>query len=118
MNNFSFEFSSTESSAGGTLLYAANHLSYKPRLDLNIYKSTELESTFIEILNPKKSNIIIGCIYKQHSMYLNDFNSNYLNNLLDKASKEQKSVFLLGDFNVNLLNYNNHNPTNRTLASL
>ena len=54
MNNFSFEFTPTESSAGGTLLYVANHLSYKPRLDLNIYKSNELESTFIEILNPKK----------------------------------------------------------------
>ena len=54
MNNFSFDFTPTESSAGGTLLYIANHLSYKPRLDLNIYKSNELESTFIEILNPKK----------------------------------------------------------------
>ena len=54
MNNFSFEFTPTKSSAGGTLFYVANHLSYKPRLDLNIYKSNELESTFIEILNPKK----------------------------------------------------------------
>ena len=57
MNNFSFEFTPTESSAGGTLLYIANHLSCKPRLDLNIYKSKELESTFIEVLNPKKSNL-------------------------------------------------------------
>ena len=30
MNNFSFEFTLTESSAGSTLLYIANHLSYKP----------------------------------------------------------------------------------------
>ena len=37
---------STESSAGGTLLYVANHLSYKPYLDLNVYKINELESTF------------------------------------------------------------------------
>ena len=50
-------------------------------------------------------------------MDLNDFNSNYLNNLLDKVSKEQKSLFLLGDFNVNLLNYNDHNPTNEFLDS-
>ena len=69
-------------------------------------------------MNPKKSNIIIGCIYKHPSMDLNDFNTNYLNNLLDKVSKEQKSVFLLGDFNVNLLNYNDHNPTNEFLDSL
>ena len=118
MNNFSVEFTPTESSAGGTLPYVANHLSYKPHLDLNIYKSNKLESTFIEFLNPKKYSIIIGCIYKHHSVDLIDFNTNYLNNLLDKVSKEQKSVFLLGDFNVNLLNYNDHNPTNEFLDSL
>ena len=47
-----------------------------------------------------------------------DFNSNYLNNLLEKISKEQKSVFLLGDFNITLLNYNVHNPTNELLNSV
>ena len=44
-------------------------------------------------------------------MDLNNFKTNYLNNPLHKVYKEQKSVFLLGDFNVNLLNYNNHDPT-------
>ena len=38
LNNYSFEFTSTEISAGGTLLYIANYLSYKRRNDLNIYK--------------------------------------------------------------------------------
>ena len=93
-------------------MYIANHLSYKPLQDLNIYKKNELESTFIEIMNPKKSNIIVGTIYKHPSMDLTDFNSNYVNSLLEKISKEQKSVFLLGDFNINLMNYNVHNPTN------
>ena len=51
-------------------------------------------------------------------MNLNGFNTNYLNSLLDKVSKEQKSVFLLGDFNINLLNYNDHNPTKEFLDSL
>ena len=51
-------------------------------------------------------------------MGLNDFNTNYLNNHLDKVSKEQKYVFQLGDFKVNLLNYNNHNPTNEFFDSL
>ena len=52
LNNYSFEFTATETSAGGTLLYIANHLSYKCRNDLHIYKKNELESTFIEIVNP------------------------------------------------------------------
>ena len=33
LNNYSFEFTPTETSAGGTLLYIANHLSYKCQND-------------------------------------------------------------------------------------
>ena len=118
LNHYSFEITPTETSAGGTLLYIANHLSYKCRNDLNIYKKNELESTLIEIVNPKKSNIIVGVIYRHPSMDLADFNSNCLNKLLENISKEQKSMFLLGDFHVNLLNYNEHNQTNEFLDSL
>ena len=51
-------------------------------------------------------------------MDVTDFNCNYLNNLFEKTSKEQKSIFLLEDFNVDLRNYNEHNETNEFLASL
>ena len=111
-NNCSFEFTPTETSAGGTLLYIANHLSYNCLNDLNICKKNELGSTFIEIVNPKKSNVIVGVIYRYPTMDITDFNCNYLNKLLENISKEQKSIFLLGDFNVNLLNYYEHNQTN------
>ena len=48
LTNYSCEHCPTESSAGGTLLYIRNHLSYKTRNDLNIYKSADLESTFLQ----------------------------------------------------------------------
>ena len=51
-------------------------------------------------------------------MDITDFNCNYLDKLLENFSKEQKSILLLGDFNVNLLNYNEHNQTNEFLDSL
>ena len=38
LNNYSFESTPTESSAGGTMLYISNHLSYKPRTNLNMCK--------------------------------------------------------------------------------
>ena len=72
----------------------------------------------MKLLIQKKSNIIIGVIYRHPSMDLTDFNCNYLNKLLENTSKEQKSVFLLRDFNVNLLIYNEHNQTNEFLDSL
>ena len=51
-------------------------------------------------------------------MDLTDFNSSYLNKLLEIISKEQKFIFLFGDFNVNFLNYNEHNPTKAFLDAL
>ena len=41
-----------------------------------------------------------------------------MHQLLDKISKEQKQFFLLGCFNFNVLNYNEHQPTNEFLDSL
>ena len=41
-----------------------------------------------------------------------------LEQTIRNISKEQKSTFLLGDFDVNLLNYNEHNQTNEFLDSL
>ena len=41
-----------------------------------------------------------------------------MNKLSENISKEQKSIFLLGDFNVNLLNYSQYNQKNEFLDSL
>ena len=50
LNNYSFEFTPTETSAGGTLLYIANHLSYKCRNDLNIYKKMNWNLLLLKLL--------------------------------------------------------------------
>ena len=51
-------------------------------------------------------------------MNINEFNVDYLNELLDKLSKENKTIFLLGDFNINLLKYDIYPPNNEFLDSL
>ena len=58
------------------------------------YTSFELESEFIEIYNPNNANITIGCIYKHPNMNMNinEFNYDYLNELLDELSKEKKYI--------------------------
>ena len=43
LNNYSFESTPAESTAGGTMLYISNWLSYKSQTDLNMYqKSTRI----------------------------------------------------------------------------
>ena len=51
-------------------------------------------------------------------MGLDVLNDIYLNLLLDNISKESKSIFLLGEFNVDLLEYDHHAPTNEFHDSL
>ena len=57
----------------GISLYTNNKIAYKPRKDLDIYKSHQLEKILIEIVNNKKSNIIIGVVYRYVKMDLNPF---------------------------------------------
>ena len=111
--NFSYEFTPTELTAEGALLYIAHQLAYQRRNDLNVYEKNYLESTFIEITNPTKTNIIVACICRHPTMDLNKFNCSYLNPLLEKLAKEQKTVFLLGD-----LKHEQHKPNIEFLDSL
>ena len=64
----------------------------KNRSDLNIYKKYELEFTFIEIINPRKSNITVSVIYRHPKMEVAELKNIFLNNLLKKINEEQKIV--------------------------
>ena len=84
----------TEAEKGGTMIYVANGINFKPRKDLEIYVSKELESTFIEIINPKESNDIIGVIYRHPHMDTTLFTDFKFNDLLAKLSLERnKKVY-------------------------
>ena len=45
-------------------------------------------------------------------MNQDEFDKFYLNTLLKKLVRGNRTVFLLGDFNFKLLNYEQHNSTN------
>ena len=73
-------------------------LSYKCRTDQNICK--------INYCGVYENQTYYCGSHLQISFYgLTAFNFNCLNKLLENIFKEQKSFLLLGDFNVNLLNY-------------
>ena len=88
------------------MLYINSRHSYQTRPELAIHKPKKLESIFFEAVLSKKSNFIVGCICKHPRMDLCTFNDHYLNPLLDNLSKEaNKTIVLLGDFNIDLLNF-------------
>ena len=92
-------------------------MNYKLRKDIEIYKSKQLELIFIEV-NLKNEKVVIGCIYRQPSMELLEFISDYLTNSLDTFTSENKTVVLLGDFNADLLNYDQNSNVSDFLVLL
>ena len=111
LHNYNIQHIPTEFNKGGSLLYISKDLSYKTRKDLKMYKSKELESIFIEIINKKGKNTIAGCIYKHPKLAIHEFNNQFLSPMLEKVSFENKEVYLMGDFNINLLNYKSNRET-------
>ena len=102
---YNFEYTPTESRVGGSLMYISDKISDKLRNDLKIYCSKQLKSVSIEVLIPNKQNQLIGTVYKHPSMNFSKFNHEYLTDVLTKIKNENKNLILVGDFNVNLLNY-------------
>ena len=111
MKNYYFELTHTKSSAGETFLYIASKLSYQLRYDVIVYNVNQLESAFIKITNPKKQ-FCHWLSLKHPSMDVLDFKNNYLSQTFDVMSTERKEVFILGNFDNNLVNFNEHQPSN------
>ena len=118
LHNYNIQHTPTESNKGGSLLYISTDLSYKTRNDLKMYKSNELESVFIEIINKKGKNTIVGCIYKHPKLAIDEFNNQFLSPMLEKVSFENKEVYVMGSFNINLLNYESNRETGDFLNNL
>ena len=119
LSNYSTEHTPTELSGGGTLLYISKRLSYQLRNDLRLYDPVQIESTFIEIICSKSTNVIVGCIYKHPTLPINDFTNDFFSPLLLKLQKESsKRVFPLGDFNIDLLKYKISDSVNNFIDTL
>ena len=81
------------------------HSNTKVRDDLKLGNDPEtVNSIFVEVDKSSadsRHNLIIGCIYRPPWLHLTEFND-LLSTILDMIVKENKMIFLLGDFNVNM----------------
>ena len=85
-------------------LYIHNSIIYfKKRTDLSINDS-DTESLCIEIIDTRSKNIIVSTIYRSPSGKIKAFKT-HLKDLITKNQKTGKLLYLIGDFNLNVLDY-------------
>ena len=94
---------------GGVGLYIKDSLTSNPRTDLDSF-TDDFETVWVEIENKNDNNFLICCVYRHPSSAIDNLTSHF-QNLLSKIFSK-KLVFIMGDFNVNLLDYASHTPTN------
>ena len=93
---------------GGVCMYVSNQINYKLRTDL-CNANSNYESCFIEIECINVKNIVVGVVYRAHTCidnFLADFDP-----VLKKLNSEKKTVYIMGDFNIDLLKVDTHRPT-------
>ena len=75
--------------------FIKDHLDYVRRPELVINSPVNFESLFIEVIFPKRKNLIVGCIYRHPSseISLKDFTNLHLKPVLQKISAEKNSVY-------------------------
>ena len=97
---------------GGVSLYIKEGLNSEIRNDLNLMDPS-MEALFIEIPNSNISqdkNVIVGVLYRPPNTDINVFNE-LLSDKLSMISQENKLIYLMGDFNINILEHDLHVPT-------
>lgn len=103
----------TDKPGGGVSIFVSDQLKLTSTRDDISSISNSFEAVFIEIdkscINADR-NIIIGCIYRPPKSPIHEFNE-ALRIVLSKLSKEDKHIYLTGDYNINLLNSDSHIPT-------
>ena len=90
---------------GGVGTYIHENQSHWPREDLKKFEEGIFELLFFE-LKINTENIICGTIYRppsSNAQTITEFMT-ILKNLLNLVKKENKLIYIMGDFNLNLLN--------------
>ena len=94
---------------GGVALYNRNNIDFVELTDLGINDDNICQSLFIEflIINHK---VITGIIYRPPNADVSLFND-YLDKTFNYLNKSNKLSYLMGDFNINLLNMEENSIT-------
>ena len=109
ISGYSFFSTKSKSQNGGVGLYIKTGLGPVPRPDLNA-STDHYETVWVETENTKDKNILICCAYR-HPSYDPEIFTDYMQDLLSNSSVTNKQVYILGDFDIDLLNYDSHIST-------
>ena len=104
LDNYSSFFQNKSTQGGGVCIYLHNNFQGVKITNVCL-QLPHIESLFIEILKPIKC--IIGMIYRPPNSSFCDFLVT-MENILESLSSFKSDCYIIGDYNINLLNKNDN----------
>ncbi|XP_065672061.1 uncharacterized protein LOC136089894 [Hydra vulgaris] len=96
---------------GGLCMFIKNSLLFKFNSNLNSI-TNDYESLCVEIINKASKNIVVHALYRPPSGNINAF-KDHIKNLIENKLNLNKSVYFVGDINLNNLDYDVNKQTNK-----
>ena len=106
--------SDTDDGRGGVGLFINSKFTYVKRDDLSVFIPHVIESVFFEIQINERKTIIVGVGYRPNTQPCADIDI-FMQKIIEIQSiikEENKTAYLMGDFNIDLLKVNLHAKTN------
>ena len=110
---------------GGVGVWVDNDLDCEILEDLTVFEPHFFESIFLKIKTGSNKFFILGNIYRPNTgqlanlrLFIERLNTIIATILSDPVLKKCDNIQLVGDFNINLLNYKSHSDTSLYVDSL
>ena len=104
---------------GGVSLFINENFTVNVRTDLEIMTDS-IEMIFIELLKQESGldrDVLIGIVYRPPNQSIENF-TKLVFERINSLKNENKILYVMGDFNINILNHDDHLPTSDFLESM
>ena len=91
-------------------IYVNISIEFKVLQTMSVVIDDILECITVELSISNRKNIIVSCIYRAPGTSVDIF-TDQLEMLITTVKNTSKTIFLCGDFNIDLLKYNNNKGT-------
>ena len=110
---YCFESVPTPLSAGGVGLFIDQNCKYRV---LERVSNSRYQALWIELHLPNNKKSVCGVTYRQHNN-ANEF-LEYLTDFLERQCRQNQNIYLMGDFNIDLLKYETCSYTQTLLQTM
>ena len=100
---------------GGICIFIHKSLTFKLKSDLGTTRNN-IESLAIEIIHKKSKNVVISAHYRLPEGDFKQYKT-YLESSLNKMENSNKAIYIVGDTNLNLIDYKTNIKVKNYLSS-